>query len=343
MTKKVFDAQFAYDNFGINAKGTILGFRNTSLDSVSLSLIPEVDPSYVFQKKELSIMCAWWESAIDEPLFISGPHGSGKTSFVNQFCARVGAPVVSLTARSRLDRSDLTGHWIIDKDKTMKFVDGPLTRAWRNGYVFLVNEMSAAPADLWLSINEILEGAPLFLEQTGEVVKRHPRARIVMTDNIRGMTDDAFGRYLGRNIQDPAVMDRCWKLRLEYIDEESEIKLIESRIPEVDVHGIEFPVWRHEFARRLRKAAERVRYAYCGVDNGLPIEATISTRILLRLKDLLIISCRSQETNYREGLQWALKVALTEACDETTALTIEKLVEAELGSICSHLSPPEPA
>ncbi|MCD8339769.1 MAG: AAA family ATPase [Burkholderiales bacterium] len=342
MTQKIFDAQVAYNNFGIPAEGTILGFRNTNLDATSLSLIPVVDPNYVFQKRELSIMRAWWESAGDEPLFISGPHGSGKTSCVNQFCARGGAPVVSLTARSRLDRSDLTGHWIIDKDKSMRFVDGPFTRAWRNGYVFQVNEMSAAPADLWLSVNELLEGAPLFLEQTGEVVKRHPRARIVMTDNIRGLTDDAFGRYLGRNIQDPAVMDRCWKLRMEYIDAESEIKLIENKIPEVEVHGTDFEGWRHEFATRLRKAAERVRLAYCGVDTSMPIEATISTRILLRLKDLLIISCRSKETDYREAMQWALRVALTESCDEATALTIEKLVEAELGSICSHLAEPSP-
>lgn len=27
----------------------------------------------------------------------------------------------------------------------MRFADGPLTRAWRHGCVFLVNEMSAAP------------------------------------------------------------------------------------------------------------------------------------------------------------------------------------------------------
>ncbi len=43
-----------------------------------------------------------------------------------------------------------------------------------------------------------------------------------MTDNIRGMTDDSSGLYLGRHLQDPAVMDRCWKLRMEYIDASAE-------------------------------------------------------------------------------------------------------------------------
>lgn len=87
-------------------------------------------------------MSAWFEIGSGEPLFISGPHGSGKTSFVNQYCARVNAPVISITARARLDRTDLIGGYVIDKDKSMRFADGPLTRAWRHGCVFLVNEMS---------------------------------------------------------------------------------------------------------------------------------------------------------------------------------------------------------
>lgn len=59
----------------------------------------------------------------------------------------------------------------------MRFADGPLTRAWRHGCVFLVNEMSAAPPDLWLSVNELLEGSPLYIPETGEVIHPHPRTR----------------------------------------------------------------------------------------------------------------------------------------------------------------------
>ncbi len=340
MLNKVFDKDVAMTEFGISSPESVLGFTNRNVPPYISALIPERNPDYVFQTQQLGIMSIWWEAAPDEPLFISGPHGSGKTSFVNQFCARVGAPVVSLTARSRLDRTDLIGHYIIDKDKTMRFVDGPLTRAWRHGMVLLINEMSAAPADLWLSVNELLEGAPLFIEATGEVVKKHPRARIVMTDNIRGMTDDGNGLYLGRHLQDPAVMDRCWKLRMEYIDEESETALLESRIPDVEVHGIELPVWKKQFAQRLCAAANKVREAYFGSHDVQPIEATISTRVLLRLKDLLIISGRTKELSVKDALNWALRIALTEAVDKTSALTIQKIVEAELGNICSHLAAP---
>lgn len=161
-----------------------------------------------------------------------------------------------------------------------------------------------------------------------------------MTDNIRGMTDDGNGLYLGRHLQDPAVMDRCWKLRMEYIDEESETALLESRIPDVEVHGIELPVWKKQFAQRLCAAANKVREAYFGSHDVQPIEATISTRVLLRLKDLLIISGRTKELSVKDALNWALRIALTEAVDKTSALTIQKIVEAELGNICSHLAAP---
>ncbi len=333
----VFDRKVALSEFGLSATGSVLGFGNKNIDVISASLIPALNPNHVFERKQLGTMSAWWEAAFDEPLFISGPHGSGKTSFVNQFCARVGAPVVSMTARSRLDRTDLIGHYIIDKDKSMRFVDGPLTRAWRHGYVFLVNEMSAAPADLWLSVNELLEGAPLFIEATGEVIHRHPRARIVMTDNIRGITDDSYGHYLGRNLQDPAVMDRCWKLRLDYIDSDSEVKLVASSTPDVVVHDMDPDTWKLELAQRLRAGAEKVRAAYAGTAGAQPIDATVSTRVLMRIRDLLLIGIVTYGIGYREALSWALRVALTESVDPVSALTIEKLMEGELGTICSHL------
>lgn len=151
---QVLNEFVSLESFGFMQDGSLLGYRLEDIEPELRCLIPRLDPSYVFEKDALSIMSAWFEIGSGEPLFISGPHGSGKTSFVNQYCARVNAPVISITARARLDRTDLIGGYVIDKDKSMRFADGPLTRAWRHGCVFLVNEMSAAPPDLWLSVNE---------------------------------------------------------------------------------------------------------------------------------------------------------------------------------------------
>ena len=55
----------------------------------------------------------------------------------------------------RIPLTNLIGGYGIDKDKSTRFADGPLTRAGRHGCVFLVNVRSAAPPDLWLSGNEL--------------------------------------------------------------------------------------------------------------------------------------------------------------------------------------------
>lgn len=337
---QICNASISLEAFGLKGEGGILGFERGGLSEAAASLIPKADPNYVFDKDTLGIMAAWWEMALDEPLFVSGPHGSGKTSFVNQFCARVNAPVISMTSRARLDRADLIGSYIIGKDKTMTFVDGPLTRAWRHGCVLLINEMSAAPADLWLSVNELLEGAPLFIEATGEVIEKHPGARIVMTDNLRGLTEESRCSYIGRFTQDPAVLDRFWKMRMDYMDASSEIALLEASTPRVQVRGIGFEAWRKEFCLRLRKAAERVRDAHCGVDSKVRADATISTRVLLRFRDLLLLSFRSPalKGKNREAIQRAMRIALTDSLEPAGAITIEKLVEFELGDIGRHLA-----
>ena len=103
----------------------------------------------------------------------------------------------------------------------MRFADGPLTRAWRHGCVFLVNEMSAAPPDLWLSVNELLEGSPLYIPETGEVIHPHPRTRIVMTDNLRGLTEDYGSRYVGRIRRCSTAFGKCawttWAKRPKFL------------------------------------------------------------------------------------------------------------------------------
>lgn len=277
---QVLNEFVSLESFGFMQDGSLLGYRLKDIEPELRCFIPRLDPSYVFEKDALSIMSAWFEIGSGEPLFISGPHGSGKTSFVNQYCARVNAPVISITARARLDRTDLIGGYVIDKDKSMRFADGPLTRAWRHGCVFLVNEMSA-------------------------------------------------------------VLDRFWKMRMDYMGEEAEVSLLEATTPELEVRGMSFEEWRKEFSVRLRRAADRVRQAYCRqTEDGAVAEATISTRVLLRFRDLLLLSYRSpaMKNEPRAALRRAMKIALTDCLEEAGALAVEKLVELEIGDIGKHIA-----
>ena len=108
----------------------------------------------------------------------------------------------------------------------MTWVDGPAALAWRNGWVLLINEFSAAPPEVWVSANDLLEGLPLEIDQTGEVIDRHPLARIVFTDNTRGHSTELAAGYFGRQIQDRSVIDRMWHLRCEGLHEADEARVL---------------------------------------------------------------------------------------------------------------------
>ena len=72
-----------------------------------------------------------------EYVAIMGPSGSGKTSTAMQFCARLGIPVVSVTARARMDRRELLGHWALQGGET-RWIDGPALLAWKHGWTLLI-------------------------------------------------------------------------------------------------------------------------------------------------------------------------------------------------------------
>lgn len=134
-------------------------------------------------------------------------------------------PAVVFTARPRMDRRELIGRWVLGPSG-ITWVDGPAALAWRNGWVLLINEFSAAPPEVWVSANDLLEGLPLEIDQTGEVIDRHPLARIVFTDNTRGHSTELAAGYFGRQIQDRSVIDRMWHLRCEGLHEADEARVL---------------------------------------------------------------------------------------------------------------------
>lgn len=204
------------------------GYVRDDLTREGALRVPELPRGWHFAPETYDGIAGWWNWGGAEPLLITGPAGLGKTASVLAFCAVMQMPAVVFTARPRMDRRELIGRWVLGPSG-MTWVDGPAALAWRNGWVLLINEFSAAPPEVWVSANDLLEGLPLEIDQTGEVIDRHPLARIVFTDNTRGHSTELTAGYFGRQIQDRSVIDRMWHLRCEGLHEADEARVLTAR------------------------------------------------------------------------------------------------------------------
>ena len=70
----------------------ILGFSDDKNPA-----IPKRHDNYVFRREVLRDLLAFLRKPNGDALFITGPTGSGKTSVVNEVCARLNWPVQQLT------------------------------------------------------------------------------------------------------------------------------------------------------------------------------------------------------------------------------------------------------
>ncbi|HHK74031.1 MAG TPA: AAA family ATPase, partial [Rhizobiales bacterium] len=93
--------------------------------------------------------CAVFESAynLKLPLLLKGPTGCGKTRFVNHMAAKLGLPLYTVACHDDLAASDLTGRYLLKGGETV-WVDGPLTRAVREGGICYLDEVVEARKDV---------------------------------------------------------------------------------------------------------------------------------------------------------------------------------------------------
>lgn len=314
------------------------GVNTTVLNDHDRLRLPSLNPNHFFSEENYRCLSRWWNYGGNEPLYISGPAGSGKTSGVEQFCTRLGIPVVSVMARRRMDRRELLGHWSV-KDGATIWVDGPASLAWRHGYVLLINEFAAAPADMWVSCNDILERSSLQIGATGEVIAPRPTTRVVVTDNSRGHAE-VSSDYVGRQIQDLSVIDRFWHMRMQGLSEDDEAKLLLAGISPEQAAQFHASTLEHVALKLAKAGADSRAQAGTKTLGFAPNNLALSHRTLRRLFRIM----RSKAMDHpnmsqtpTEDLLDSIQTALTSALDEQQREYIQSLLITTLGNIQQDL------
>lgn len=183
--------------------------------------VPAINPDYIWSRDLMRDLFGFWGSGI-RALKLRGDPSTGKSSAAEQFHARLRAPMVFLACHERLEPHQLNGSLYPTPGGDLKWVDGPVFKAARNGLSLLLDEFNTLDPACTNSLNAILEGYSVTIPETGEVIKPHPNFRVIATENpINSRLSVA-----GRNIQDAANNERWMKLHVDYMDEASEKKLV---------------------------------------------------------------------------------------------------------------------
>ncbi|MCA0962996.1 CbbQ/NirQ/NorQ/GpvN family protein [Salipiger bermudensis] len=102
------------------------------------------------------------------PLLLKGPTGCGKTRFVEHMAARLELPLHTVACHDDLSAADLIGRYLLKGGETV-WVDGPLTRAVREGGICYLDEVVEARRDVTVVLHPLTDDRRrLVIDRTGE-------------------------------------------------------------------------------------------------------------------------------------------------------------------------------
>ena len=233
------------------------------------NLVPEKDKNYVpfgFYKQLKKIV----KAEMFYPVFITGLSGNGKTTMVEQVCAKLGKECIRVNISIETDEDDLIGgSTLIDGNITYR--EGPVITAMRRGSVLLIDEIDRGSNKL-MCLQSILEGKPFFNKKTGDVVYPRKGFTVIATANTKGKgTED--GRFIAAQILDEAFLERFpITVEQEYPSAVTEKKIIMNKMSALGIEN-------EEFCDKLITWAEIIRKTF--EEGG--VDEIISTRRLLHI------------------------------------------------------------
>ncbi|MBT9291160.1 cobaltochelatase subunit CobS [Prosthecodimorpha staleyi] len=190
--------------------------------------VPDFDPDYLFDRDTTLAILAGF--AKNRRVMISGYHGTGKSTHIEQVAARLNWPCVRVNLDSHISRIDLIGKDAIvlrDGKQVTEFRDGILPWALQTNTALVFDEYDAGRPDVMFVIQRVLEVAgKLTLLDQSRVIRPHPWFRLFATANTIGLGDTS-GLYHGTQQINQGQMDR-WSIvvTLNYLPHDKEVDIV---------------------------------------------------------------------------------------------------------------------
>ncbi|MGQ4275048.1 cobaltochelatase subunit CobS [Terrihabitans sp. B22-R8] len=284
--------------------------------------VPDIDPDYLFDRTTTLAILAGF--AKNRRVMVTGYHGTGKSTHIEQVAARLNWPCVRINLDSHVSRIDLVGKDAIvlkDGAQVTEFKDGILPWALQNNVALIFDEYDAGRADVMFVIQRVLEvsGRLTLLDQR-RVIQPHPAFRLFATANTVGLGDTS-GLYHGTQQINQGQMDR-WSIvtTLNYLPHDKEVDIVLAKSP----HYRDRPDGRETVARMVR-LADLTRNAFIQGD----LSTVMSPRTVITW---------SENAEIFGDIGFAFRLTFLNKCDE-----LERTLVAELYQRCFGKELPESA
>lgn len=203
--------------------------------------VPAVDPHFQFVPHVTRAILLGF--AHNRRTYLHGPHGSGKSSHIEQVAARLNWPCLRINLDGHITRADLIGRDMVllrDGQQVTEFVPGILIWALERPVALIFDEYDAGRPDVMFVIQRLLESnGKLTLLDQNRVITPHPAFRLFATANTAGQ-GDASGLYAGTQLLNQAQLDR-WPVvtALGYLPAEEEQAILRARVAHLDASTAE--------------------------------------------------------------------------------------------------------
>ncbi|KKY20099.1 putative aaa atpase [Phaeomoniella chlamydospora] len=148
------------------------------------------------------------------PILLQGPTSSGKTSMVEYLAKISGHKFVRINNHEHTDLQEYLGTYASDEEGRLRYQEGVLVRALREGHWVVLDELNLAPTDVLEALNRLLDdNRELFIPETQETVRPHPNFMLFATQNPAGV-------YGGRKHLSRAFRNRFLELHFDDIPED---------------------------------------------------------------------------------------------------------------------------
>ena len=276
--------------------------------------VPDLDPDYLFDRDTTLAILAGF--AKNRRVMVTGYHGTGKSTHIEQVAARLNWPCIRINLDSHVSRIDLVGKDAIvlkDGKQITEFQDGILPWALQNNVALVFDEYDAGRPDVMFVIQRVLEVAgKLTLLDQKRVIRPHPAFRLFATANTVGLGDTS-GLYHGTQQINQGQMDR-WSIvtTLNYLPHDKEVDIVLSKAKHYT--GKEG----RDIVNRMVRVADLTRNAFINGD----LSTVMSPRTVITW---------AENADIFKDVGFAFRVTFLNKCDELERSLVAEFYQRSFG------------